>query len=169
MVGERFTRLVVVELNSRDSKGNRRWLCKCDCGAEHTVLHQKLVEGNTKSCGCLQREFNVQQKATAEKERRLYTRKSHYAMVNRCTNPKAPAWPKYGAKGVTVCNRWLKGDEGRSGWECFYADMGPRQQGLSIDRIDGTGNYELANCRWATQEQQTKNRRPRTKKVPPTP
>lgn len=165
MIGERFTRLVVHALHSRDRKGNRRWACTCDCGAEHVVLHQKLVEGNTKSCGCLQREFNAQQQSISEAERRPYTRKSYAAMVNRCTNPRAPAWHKYGAKGVLVCDRWLTGDGQQSGWKCFYDDMGPRPQGTSIDRIDGTGNYEPSNCRWATVQQQVANRRPYKKKT----
>ena len=66
-------------------------------------------------------------------------------------NPKNPKWPRYGARGITVCARWLS-------YENFRADMGPRPAGLTIDRINNDGNYEPSNCRWATQMQQGNNR-----------
>jgi hypothetical protein len=72
-------------------------------------------------------------------------------MLQRCINPRHGAYRYYGAKGITVCDRWLK-------FENFIADMGPRGEGLTIDRIDGTGNYEPGNCRWATNAQQSANK-----------
>ena len=71
-------------------------------------------------------------------------------MHARCYNPRAKMFAYYGAKGVTVCERW-------NSFECFLADMGHPPAGMTIDRIDNAGNYELANCRWATQEQQNEN------------
>ena len=164
MIGERFTRLTVKELHSRDRNYNRRWLCTCDCGNDHIVLHHKLLDGSVKSCGCLKAEFDAMYKAMRDDDRRKYTRRSYNSMVCRCVDPRAPAWGKYGAKGITVCDRWLHGESGKSGWECFYEDMGPRAQDLSIDRIDGTKGYFKENCRWATQAEQSANRRPRRKK-----
>ena len=76
------------------------------------------------------------------------------AMVQRCTNPNNKSWKWYGARGITVCDRWLT-------FENFLADMGEKPAGRSIDRIDNDGNYEPSNCRWATASQQVKNRRPR--------
>jgi hypothetical protein len=155
----RFGRLVALQLHNRDSNGNSRWLCQCDCGNTKVVLRDKLKNGNTQSCGCYQKEFRQVLESTAAKERRTYTRKSYQAMIARCYNPKTPAFIRYGAKGIAVCDRWRFGENGESGWECFYKDMGPRANALSIDRVDNEKGYARENCRWATQEQQLANRR----------
>ena len=72
-------------------------------------------------------------------------------MKKRCLNKNATGWKYYGARGVKICDRWLK-------FENFLADMGEKPEGTSIDRIDPRGDYEPENCRWATQAQQTRNR-----------
>lgn len=73
-------------------------------------------------------------------------------MMVRCTNPKGWGYTEYGAKGVTVCERWHD-------FRNFLYDMGERPAGKSIDRIDGAKGYEPGNCRWATRAQQNANRR----------
>jgi hypothetical protein len=75
------------------------------------------------------------------------------SMVQRCTNPKVQSWPYYGARGIKVCERWLK-------FENFIADTGPRTSPQhSIDRYpNNNGNYEPTNCRWATRQQQDSNK-----------
>lgn len=73
-------------------------------------------------------------------------------MRARCHNPKDRAYPGYGGRGIVVCDRW------RWSFLAFLADMGERPSGTTLDRIDGSGNYEPGNCRWASVAEQTENR-----------
>jgi hypothetical protein len=80
-------------------------------------------------------------------------------MLDRCYLTTAQNHRYYGAKGIKVCQRWKIGDGSRTGFECFISDMGPRPDGLTLDRIDPEKNYEPSNCRWATWQTQRTNMR----------
>lgn len=75
-------------------------------------------------------------------------------MVNRCHNPRNTSYSRYGAKGITVCDRW------RGSFTAFLEDMGERPEGMTLDRIDPLGPYAPGNCRWATKVQQRANQDP---------
>lgn len=77
----------------------------------------------------------------------------------RCLRPCDKDYPRYGARGVTVCDRWLHGENGKTGFECFLEDMGePPFDKASVDRVDTTKGYSPENCRWANAIQQGNNR-----------
>ncbi len=73
-------------------------------------------------------------------------------MIGRCSNKLRPDYERYGARGITVCDRWKD-------FRNFYADMGTRPHGMSIDRIDNDKMYSPDNCKWATVKQQNRNTR----------
>lgn len=83
--------------------------------------------------------------------RRSPTYRTWDGMKQRCLNPKATGYARYGGAGITVCDRWLE-------FANFLADMGERPEGTTLDRIDSSKGYEPGNCRWATRAEQNRNR-----------
>lgn len=156
LVGEKYHRLTVVSRNYDPRENNSReayWNCLCDCGNTTVVRTASLSLGNTKSCGCLQREQTSKASTTHGMSN---TVEYHIwaGIISRCRNPSNNAYPRYGGRGITVCDRWL------NSFENFYADMGPRPTPEhSIDRVNNDGNYEPGNCRWATDIEQANNKR----------
>lgn len=151
LLGERFGRLVVV-----DVLDGRRRRCQCDCGNESIVHRCNLTTGNTQSCGCLRKEIesvvSLTHGHTSGKQwSPTYT--VYHGMLQRCCNPNNPRWKDYGGRGITVCSEW------RTSFATFFADMGERPIGCSIDRIDNDGPYQKDNCVWANDAQQARNKR----------
>lgn len=82
-------------------------------------------------------------------------------MLGRCLDQFHPAYRHYGARGITVCDRWLPDVAGARAFANFLADLGPRPHGTSLDRIDNEKGYSPENCAWRTPKEQRANQRPR--------
>lgn len=155
LAGLKFGRFTVLRFAMIRGNRNAYWVCRCDCGIEKAVGSRHLMNGRTKSCGCLNREYaaragraNRTHGRTGSTEYRIWA-----AMLQRCGNPNSPRYEDYGGRGITVCSRW-------NSFSSFYADMGPRpSKHLSLDRIKNHLGYYPGNCRWATRSQQHRNSR----------
>lgn len=139
-----------------NSKSHKRCaLFRCTCGNEFEAIISQLINGNTKSCGCLTKakakELGLRNKVHGYREHPLY--KMWRGMLRRCSDPKDFGYYNYGGRGIKVCDRWKD-------IELFLQDMySSYSPGLELDRIDVNGNYELSNCRWVTRKQNMNNMR----------
>lgn len=143
LTGKTFGRLTVTR---RDVShvGHVKYICKCSCGETISTSAQSLTRGDSKSCGCLQKEL----------ARVLFTvhgmlKSTEYFawtnMKNRCTNPKASSYSSNGAHGIKVCQRWMES------FINFYEDMCPKpEEHYRLKRHDIDKDYNKDNCYWGT-------------------
>lgn len=122
------------------------WVCRCECGTERAVDISNLLTDKSKSCGCV---WLSQNGLSTNDEYSVYR-----SMLNRCFDTEDKFFHRYGARGITVCGRWL----GRNGLKNFLADMGKQpSKRHQISRKDNDGPYAPENCCWETCKQNMRN------------
>lgn len=159
-VGERFGRLVVLsradDYVAPNGKKHVMWKCLCDCGNETIVDVRQLIQGKTKSCGCLFKDGN--HKIHGGSYDRLY--KVFANMNNRCYNKNADDYAYYGGRGIKICDEWRHNYSAFKEWAMASGyDENAQKWQCTIDRIDVDGDYSPDNCRWVPMSVQSKNRR----------
>lgn len=148
ITGKKFNRLTIKSFAYTDRQAY--WNCICDCGNMITLRGASIRNGRTKSCGCLHHEIMKKQ---FYKHGMVHTKvyNTYQGILRRCNRRNGRDYENYRGRGIRCL--WKSFEE-------FYRDMGdPPSRHHSIDRIDNDGNYCKINCRWATPEQQSNNRR----------
>lgn len=143
--GQKFGRLLVLEEAGRNQLKKVLWKCQCDCGNVVTRTAGALVTGGSVSCGCYFKE-----RITKHGGWKNASYNTWRSMMRRCYNPKDKDYPRYGGKGITVCENWHD-------YTAFAKYMGEPVGTETLDRINPYGNYEPSNCRWANLPTQARN------------
>jgi hypothetical protein len=149
--GDRFGRWTVLRTFSNAREVFVR--CRCDCGNESDVRFGNLHRGGSRSCGCRNREATAKRN-TKHGQAGTRLHRIWKSMHTRCTNPRVPGYRHYGAMGVRVCDAWSAFAEFHK-----WAIANGYSDDLEIDRINVTGNYEPANCRFVTHIENSRNKR----------
>lgn len=157
LTGQEFYRWTVIERAENNRHGQSMWWCKCECGTIREVASNGLLNGTSKSCGCLKKDISVQLYTThGESNTVLYG--VWHGIKQRCSNPKHKHYENYGGRGIKI---------EYEPWETDYAEFSSwakdngYKKGLTLERLDNNKGYSPDNCIWATRKIQNRNQRVR--------
>lgn len=155
LTGKKFGRWTAIS-PIKNKYGRFSWKCICDCGEVRTIGGTELSQGNSTSCGCLRKErftkfatkHGYAVPGSVSKEYRVWC-----SMKRRCYSKKDKSYPRYGGRGITVCDRW------KDSFQNFIDDMGDCPPKMSIERKNNSQGYSPKNCEWADAVAQANNKR----------
>lgn len=151
LTGKVFGSLSVISY-SHSRKGHAIWMCACECGITKNILGHSLRSGATLSCGCV---GAAHRRASATKYGAGRTKEAGVwrSMIARCHDPKSSGFEHYGGRGIFVCTSW------RDSFIAFISDMGICPDKLTLERVNNNLGYSKDNCKWATLNEQARNKR----------
>ena len=163
IIGKKFGRLTVLKIDHLKPRfypngairGHRTfYLCECECGNKKVVNRDYLIQAREPSCGCVGKDNQRIARTTHNlASHRLYN--IYHKIISRCYKPQNKAYKDYGARGITMDDKWKRD------FVTFYnwAINNGYSEEYSLDRINVNGNYEPSNCRWVTSKIQNNNKR----------
>lgn len=152
-IGMRYGDLTVERYVGQRAKYRHSYQTRCVCGNTAIVDIYKLTGRQTQRCrSCATGLRTKLVEGVPSDQHPLYATWLH--MRARCSKVKHQDYYLYGGRGIRVCPRW------EASFTNFVNDMGPRPPGMTLDRIDVAQDYGPSNCRWATPQMQSANRRP---------
>jgi hypothetical protein len=150
--GSLFGQLTAKTRVSPVGSHDAQWLCACTCGATKIVSASNLLNGRTRSCGCMKQAL-MRAKLSTHGGRYTSEYNCWCSMKSRCLNTRNRSYPRYGGRGIVVCARW------RDSFAAFLEDMGRRPPHHTLERRNNDGPYAPENVYWATARAQNNNTR----------
>jgi len=155
LTGMVFGRLTVINRSNKTTGSPYFWNCLCNCGNYNEVRSDRLINGQTTSCGCFRSESSSERVSILNTTHGLSNDdlyRTWQGMMSRCYNQNNEKYKDYGGRGITVCERW---HDVRN----FIEDIISKPENVTIDRKNVNGNYEPNNVQWASDKEQQNNKR----------
>lgn len=150
LAGQRYGKWTVVEQVERTGD-HARWLCRCECGAEREVDSHSLTAGKSRGCmRCGRIRHGHAARNTKTREYNTWRGMWRRVRASKVAAPRLRQSEVKAYRGIWVDPRWER-------FENFFADMGWRPLGMTLDRVDGRKNYGPDNCKWATPTEQNRH------------